>query len=155
MAHRHDTEAIRLLLEHGQLWFGWPPIEGPDGKLIDGRVRFREAVALRIAIPPAARARTASEACRLLCIVGHYERAKEFVPSALHRIDDAAAFCGITERELIAPMFRKPKRPQPRWESRYAHRRAIEQMARLMRSAELTTGYVTADEIRGVLAPWL
>lgn len=154
MNQQQTTEAIRLIFSNAPYWFGAPPLKYLD-KMLDGRKRFREAVAAHIAIPAPIIAATAGDAARLLCVFGHYDRAKTLIPSELHRLADAAAFCGTQSRELLAPMFRKPKRSQPKWESRYAHRRAIEQMSRLLRAAELTDGTVTAEEIRGVLAPWL
>lgn len=155
MSSRLDSETARMLLEGYRTWFGPPPINW-ENRYIDGRVRFREAVALRIQIPPAVKAKTIGDAARLLCLSGHYDRARLLVPAELICAADVGAFCGCPS-EVVAAMCRKSRRHMKnvRGYNTARRREAIEGMGRLLRKAEEGMGFVTADEIRKVLAPWL
>jgi len=144
-----------MLLQGYGSWFGSPPIEF-GGLQIDGRMRFREAVSLRVKVPHAIVARSAGDAAMFLCLGEHYDRARLLVPAELVCAADVAAFCHCAI-EVVAPMCRK-SRAHPRTVRAYntaRRREAIAGMAMLLRKAETSDGTVTGDQIRKVLAPWL
>jgi hypothetical protein len=154
MPNRIDPTTARLLLtELG--WFGPPPIYH-GGMLVDGRVRFREAVSIGLTPPKARDATSNGDLIRLLCLVGHYDRAKLLVPEVLSNSKDLGAYCHCPP-EIVAPLCRKSLRHQStlRGNATARRREAIEGIARLLRTAENHGGIVTADQIREVLRPWL
>jgi hypothetical protein len=136
-------------------WFGPPPIYH-GGMLVDGRVRFREAVSTGTATPQGVEASSNGDLIRLLCLVGHYDRAKLLVPEVLRNSKDLGAYCHC-QPEVVAPLCRKSMRHTAtlRGNATARRREAIEGIARLLRTAENHGGVVTAEQIREVLRPWL
>lgn len=135
-------------------WFG-PPAVRYCNTYIDGRTRVAQFSARLRGQPFACLVvHNDSEAARALVLAHHYERAKAYIPEALHNVSDAAAFCGL-EREDVAPMFAtgRPKRLAAHTTPR--RRQAIERISRLLREAEQGSGTVSAARIREVLSPWL
>lgn len=154
MSSRIDPQTARMLL--GELgWFGPPPIYH-GGMLVDGRVRYREAVAAHMVVPNGVEATSNGDLIRLLCLVGHYDRAKLLVPEVLCNSKDLGAYCHCSP-EVVAPLCRKSVRHRAtlRGNATARRREAIEGIARLLRMAENHSGVVTADQIRDVLRPWL
>jgi hypothetical protein len=160
MADRLDPQTARFLFGQLGTWYGPPRIVyggagGTDNRLIDGRIRFREAVAhgLEAHELPAVRATTKGQVARLLCVVGHYERARDWIPTVLTTPAEVAAFCQC-RAEVVAPLCRRRRSPMQA-HTTPRRRAAIEGIARLLREAEQGNGSVTADQIRRVLGPWL
>ena len=154
MPSRIDPQTARMLLtELG--WFGPRPIYH-GGLLVDGRVRFREAVSMGLTLPTSIEATSNGDLIRLLCLVGHYERAKLLVPEVLCNSRDLGAYCHCAP-EVVAPLCRKSVRHcgTLRGNATARRREAIEGITRLLRAAENHGGVVTAEQIREVLRPWL
>jgi hypothetical protein len=105
---------------------------------------------------PKVRATITGDAVHLLCLAGHFDRAKILLPLGIETPDDAAAFCCCHSID-VAPMFSQRPRNCPTMKPRTTPRRrqAIEQIAILYREAREGTGYVSADQIQKVLAPWI
>lgn len=135
-------------------WFG-PPAVRYRNAYIDGRIRLAHFNEHWLGSPsPCLVAQNDSEAARALVLAHHYERAREYVPEALRNVRDAAAFCGLS-REDVAPMFATGRPTRLAAHTTPRRRQAIEQISRLLREAEQGSGFVSADRIRKVLAPWL
>lgn len=149
-----DIPTAKFLLAQCQGWFGYPAIQYLD-KYIDGRVRMQAAEESAFLFR-SIRVTTAGDAAAMLCIAGHYDRARKYVPDALQDARDIAAFCHCPV-EIVAPLARKHEWVTQRMKPHTtpARRRAIERMAQLLRKAEQTTGVVSADEIRDALRQWL
>jgi hypothetical protein len=136
-------------------WFGPPPIYH-GGLLVDARVRFREAVSSGLTPPKGIEAKSNGDLIRLLCLVGHYDRARLLVPEVFSNSRDLGAYCHCSP-EVVAPLCRKSMRHQStlRGHATARRREAIEGIARLLRTAENHGGVVTSEQIREVLRPWL
>lgn len=134
-------------------WFGPPAIKYCNA-YIDGRTRIAHFGKWRGQPIPTWIAMNDADAAKGLVLAHHYDRALAYVPEALRNVRDASAFCGLS-REDVAPMFAtgRPKRLAAHTTPR--RRQAIEKISRLLREAEQGSGFVSADRIREVLAPWL
>lgn len=154
MSNRIDPQTARMLLQELG-WFGPSPIYH-GGMLVDGRVRFREAVSIGLTPPQSIEAPSTGDLIRLLCLVGHYDRAKLLVPEVICNSKDLGAYCHCLP-EVVAPLCRKSIRHRStlRGNATARRREAIEGIARLLRTAENHGGVVTAEQIREVLRPWL
>lgn len=157
MTQKLDSETARLLLQSWGTWFGAPPVEF-GGQLVDGRVRFREAVSLGMgaAVPKRLVVILRSDVAKYLCLAGHFDRAREYVPSMLIDARDVAAYCHC-RIEVVAPMCRKIHLvvPRMRVHTPAARRRAIERIAIALRAAEQGDGFVSAEQLRKALEQWL
>lgn len=159
MPKRIDKDTCRkLFLAYGG-WFGSPRIY-LHGELIDGRVRREVSDELGLRTGPdgtvnSVRLTIDADAVRFLCLVGHYSRAREYLPDAFTTAQDAAAYCAC-EPELVAPLFVKRPRICPQMKPHTTPRRrdAIKNIARLYRAAKEGTGFVSADQILEVMRPW-
>ena len=152
-----DPETCRRLFRTYRSWFGPPPV-AIDDNTIDGRMRFREAVAMGIQVPPAIQCDTVRVAIKLLCTAGHYDRAKAMMPLhwTTYRPDELAAVVGC-DREVIAPLFAKRAKPttSAKQYTRAARRDALMRVAALYRAAVQSTGTVSCDELRVALGRFL
>jgi hypothetical protein len=159
LASLTGEEARSLLTEFGG-WFGPPRILWRRSEslteTIDGRTRFREAVALRMTAIPTKTVTTAGDAARLLCWCGHYARARAIVPIELTDCRDVAAYCHCSP-ELVSPMtIRRPTVPKNDRARNTARRReVISTIRHLLQQAENTDGIVTPDELRAALRAWI
>lgn len=146
-----------MLLVRYNGWFG-PPAIYLEKELLDGRLRTEAADAIGLSERKRAiiRASIPGDAVLLLCTAGHYDRAKALLPAGIETIQDGAAYC-CCSTEDIAPMFAKRPRICPPMKPRTTPRRrqAIEQMAILYREAREGTGFVSAEQIKKVLDPWI
>jgi hypothetical protein len=160
MLERLNDEQASSLLRDFDGWFGPPMIQLRHGngaiQTIDGRVRFRAAVAAKTTVPIRT-VTTSGDAARILCIVGHYERAREFIPSELRDCRDVAAYCHCAP-EIVSPLtrVRRPKLPTNSRTINTARRRdVIISIRGLIRQAENSDGLVSSDELRKALRAWL
>lgn len=157
MHDKLDIESARMLLVRYDGWFG-PPAIYLENELLDGRLRTQAFNALKFRETQRCivRARIPGDAVLLLCTAGHYDRAKALLPAGIETIQDGAAYC-CCSTEDIAPMFAKRPRKCPPMKPRTTPRRrqAIEQMAILYREAREGTGFVSAEQIKKVLDPWI
>lgn len=157
MTERLDPDTARLLLTEWGRWFG-PPQVKLFGTMIDGRLRFREAVSLGLGnvVPKPIELISSIDAAKYLALAGHYDRAREHLPSELRDARDVAAYCHC-RIEVVAPLCTpdRLRAPRKRHATPPARRRAIERIAALVRVAEQTDGCISAEQLRKALAPWL
>jgi hypothetical protein len=139
-------------------WFGPPRIRF-DAETIDGRKRQAAWEKMPLSIRrkgiPTKDARTKGDLAQLLCLAGHYDRAREHIPEELTDIRDIAAYCHC-EPEIVAPI-RAAKRHAYKRRARnviYARRDTIEHIRQLMIDAERRGRDIKCDEVREVLRPW-
>jgi len=154
----------RLLFEQYRTWYGPPAIRLND-ELVDGRTRANALLQWRIRnrdgnrISPQEHtitARSNAEAARLLCLAGHYDRARRIIPPELQRAEDVAAYCGC-DAIIVAPACKRNRIVTRRMAPHATKKRrdAIAIMARALREAQQTDGTISADVLREALAPWL
>jgi hypothetical protein len=157
MSERLTTATAIELFRQWKFWFGSPLIRF-NGIVYDGRIRLTALQALggvESTVLQAHVVRTHSELAKMLCVAGHYDRAREHVPDALlSNVHDVAAYCG-SSIELVAPMLIKGRPPRMKARTTVARRRAIEAMARAIREGENSTGYVTCNRLRELFSQWL
>lgn len=154
------ADATHLFNEY-RAWYG-PPTLSLHGETIDGRIRLAALSTLQLAKSrpfvdhvPHVQANSAGEAAKYLCLAGHYDRARRFIPESLTSARDIAAYCHC-DASLVAPIT-SCRRPRPRYTINNTIRRrdTINTLCHLLRVAEQTTGTVDASDLRKALTPWL
>jgi hypothetical protein len=154
-------ESAAYLFSQYNDWFG-PPVISLHGETLDGRTRLNylnervksnRGFALRHI--PTVSAFSSGEAAKLLCLAGHYDRARKFIPASLTSAKDIAAYCHC-DTSLVAPIttHRQPT-PRSRTNNTIRRRDTINRITELLRYGENTTGTVDTNDLRKVLAPWL
>lgn len=155
-----QADATHLFHEY-RAWYG-PPTLSLHGETIDGRVRLAALAALQISNSrpfvdhvPHVQTNSSGEAAKFLCLAGHYDRARRFIPESLTSARDIAAYCHC-DASLVAPIT-SCRRPRPRYTVNNTIRRrdTINTLCYLLRVAEQSTGTVDASELRKALSPWL
>lgn len=156
-----DLDNATHLFREYRSWYG-PPTLSLHGETIDGRVRLAALGTLQLANSrpfidhvPHVQTNSAGEAAKYLCLAGHYDRARRFIPELLTSAKDIAAYCHC-DASLVAPIT-SCRRPRARYTINNTIRRrdTINTLCYLLRVAEQSTGNVDAADLRKALSPWL
>ena len=155
-----DTATATYLFDQYSTWFG-PPALVLHGETLDGRIRLaslssRYKASPRHIIPPlTVHANSAGEAAKFLCLAGHYDRARLYIPAALTTATDIAAYCHC-DVSTVAPITTHRQPPsRSRYKNTVRRRDTMFTLVSLLRNAEQSTGLVDAADLRKALTPWL
>ena len=158
MAAAERTDEFEAIFREYRHWFG-PPVIFFGGKPIDGRRRIAAWETLPSALKcvpcPTICAPTHGDAARLLCVAGHYNRAREYIPDTLTDLRDIAAYCHA-RIELVAPIRAAERgRYVRRVRNRVAARRdTLAHIRRILIDADRRASDIDRELIRAALSPW-